>query len=278
MGPGNLPGQPQPQSVCLPTVFPRRLLESFRAHPHWSVVRSLAPQAPHFRIGLPGRCGSASGRMEPLLPGSPEPPPPPAPRRQALATASLVLGVLSILGLGCFAGLPAVLTGHVAYGRARRQPQTHGGRGVAIAGFVLGYVGFLVGLPVLALLLSVAVPRLQEARSRAEAARCRESLIVIAAEARRFAGAHEDRLPATLAELEQVSGRSLDPSCPMARGGPYRPIPFEWAPPKEFVEETGSTAPPVVLVARCPAHGHFVTLQGQVRPGPPGIRRRRSGD
>ncbi|SED83312.1 DUF4190 domain-containing protein [Jiangella alba] len=68
-----------------------------------------------------------------------------------LAVASLVLG---ILWLGWLGSLLAVIFGHVALGKMRRDPSV-GGRGLAIAGLVLGYIGigsflawmlFLIGL------------------------------------------------------------------------------------------------------------------------------------
>jgi len=73
-----------------------------------------------------------------------------APARQAggkkgetsgLAVASLVLGLLALFGLGPVAGIPGAIFGHVALSRITKAYGTVGGKGVAIAGLVLSYIG-----------------------------------------------------------------------------------------------------------------------------------------
>lgn len=69
-------------------------------------------------------------------------PEPPAPRRTSgQAIASLVFGVLSVIG-GGFLLIPpllAVVLGHFAVGACNRDPGLDG-KGLAIAGLVLGWV------------------------------------------------------------------------------------------------------------------------------------------
>ncbi|MDW3846310.1 DUF4190 domain-containing protein [Micromonospora sp. BRA006-A] len=58
-----------------------------------------------------------------------------------MATASLVLGILGVLGGWCLFGLPcvlAVILGHLALRDTR--DGTRSGHGMAVAGLVLGYV------------------------------------------------------------------------------------------------------------------------------------------
>ncbi|WP_422741615.1 DUF4190 domain-containing protein [Micromonospora sp. WMMD754] len=58
-----------------------------------------------------------------------------------MATASLVLGILGVLGGWCLFGLPcllAVVLGHLALRETR--DGTRSGHGMAVAGLVLGYV------------------------------------------------------------------------------------------------------------------------------------------
>jgi len=63
-----------------------------------------------------------------------------APRNHPLAVAAVTLGALAVLpGLG----IGAVVCGHLAL-RTLREPGPYGGRGLALAGLVLGYV--LTGL------------------------------------------------------------------------------------------------------------------------------------
>ncbi len=74
-------------------------------------------------------------------------------RDQTLATISLVLGIISVFLVCCFGGifmgLPAAIVGFIAMKNAEREPGRYGGRGMAIAGMVLGIVTFLASLSML---------------------------------------------------------------------------------------------------------------------------------
>lgn len=73
-----------------------------------------------------------------------------ASRDQTLPTVSLVLGVISCFLVCCaggiWLGLPAAIVGFLAMRNAERDPARYGGRGLAIAGMVLGIVTFLASL------------------------------------------------------------------------------------------------------------------------------------
>ena len=58
-----------------------------------------------------------------------------------MAVVSLVFGCLSII-LGPFGCLPAIVCGHLARRNIRRNPNLYG-RGIALAGLVIGYA-FLI--------------------------------------------------------------------------------------------------------------------------------------
>lgn len=55
-----------------------------------------------------------------------------------LAVASLVLGILWLMWVG---SILALVFGYIAKGQIDRSPHTEGGRGLAVAGIVLGWVG-----------------------------------------------------------------------------------------------------------------------------------------
>jgi Domain of unknown function (DUF4190) len=95
-------------------------------------------------------------------------------RRRGTAIFSLVLGILSLpslifsfcvltlshsrLFLACFGILPqiaAVILGHKAHNRARKLPAQYAGGGMAIAGFILGYISILLSLVMVAFILIV---------------------------------------------------------------------------------------------------------------------------
>ncbi len=66
---------------------------------------------------------------------------------QTLPTVSLVLGILSFVLICCWGGFPlgivAVITGYLGMNNANSDPVKYGGRGMAIAGLILGIVSIL---------------------------------------------------------------------------------------------------------------------------------------
>ncbi len=71
------------------------------------------------------------------------------------AIASLVLGILSIVGLA-FTAVPAIICGHKALDKIRRTNGAFSGRGIATAGLTLGYL-MLIG-SVMFLVVKVILP------------------------------------------------------------------------------------------------------------------------
>lgn len=67
------------------------------------------------------------------------PPPQQRPQTNGMAVASLVLGILWLCSLGSIA---AIILGHAALHQINRSGAA--GRGIAIAGLVLGYVGLAI--------------------------------------------------------------------------------------------------------------------------------------
>jgi hypothetical protein len=90
---------------------------------------------------------SGGVRMLPTAYASPEK------RTSGLAIASLVLGIVWLFWFGSIA---AVVFGHIALGQIRRGRGAIEGRGLAVAGLVLGYIGVatLVGWILFGILLT----------------------------------------------------------------------------------------------------------------------------
>ncbi len=79
--------------------------------------------------------------------GYPQVPPSPGyiqKREQGLAIASLVCGVLSFLCCSVLTGIPAIVLGIMAMMKEKSDPARYGGKGMAIAGIVLGSVSILI--------------------------------------------------------------------------------------------------------------------------------------
>lgn len=82
-------------------------------------------------------------------------------RTSGLAVASLVLGIIWFLGIG---SLLAVVFAFISLRRIGRADGALGGRGLAIAGLVLGFVGFAMTV----LMVFITVPTFLGARARAQ--------------------------------------------------------------------------------------------------------------
>jgi Domain of unknown function (DUF4190) len=74
----------------------------------------------------------------------------PASRDQTLPVIGMVLGVLSMLMICCYGGIwlgiPAAIVGFLGMRNADSDPSRYTGRGLAIAGMVLGIVSFLCAM------------------------------------------------------------------------------------------------------------------------------------
>ena len=88
------------------------------------------------------------------------PPPRPAlvqtvPRTPPVAIWSLILAVLSFTCGWLFTAIPAVICGHIARSKIRKSGGALGGRGIATAGLILGYIALVLGIMGIPLLVSM---------------------------------------------------------------------------------------------------------------------------
>ena len=83
------------------------------------------------------------------------------------ATASLVLGILSILCFGILAGIPAIILGHISRGNIQRSHGRLSGAGMAMAGLIMGYLSIVFSVLVIA---AIMIPNLVRAKISANEA------------------------------------------------------------------------------------------------------------
>ena len=83
--------------------------------------------------------------------------------RNGLAVASLVLGIISIptLGLLVVGAITAIVLGSIALNRIKKEPATHSGKGMAIAGIITSAVSLLL-TAMFCLFAAIAVPKVYE--------------------------------------------------------------------------------------------------------------------
>ncbi len=101
-------------------------------------------------VGAPMAGGDA------IVPGQPIPMGPPP--SSGMAIASMVLGIVSLVsctcyGIGLLFAIPAVICGHMAMKQIKESAVPIGGRGMAQAGLIMGYIG--IGLAVLGIIFLI---------------------------------------------------------------------------------------------------------------------------
>lgn len=94
--------------------------------------------------------------------------PPVAPPADGLAIASMVCGIIAVITcyFGAILGTIAVVLGHVSISKIKKSGNTVGGKGMAIAGLVCGYVGIAMTL-VFAIFLFTAGAEMKSAMEQA---------------------------------------------------------------------------------------------------------------
>jgi len=212
-----------------------------------------------------------------------------------LAVTSLVLGIISLLCLGILAGIPAIILGHIAHNRTRRQPDQFGGAGLAIAGFACGYVSVLVTVILVALFLPL-LTGLHVAKDRALYINCSNNLKQVGLAFRTWEIDHDDRFPFNVPSQQggtlEFCARGADGSDANAWRH-FQVLSNELSTPKILVcpadssKQTASdfinfgpgnvsylvrsgtnidSTHPNEWLARCPIHNHELLCDGAVMP------------
>ncbi len=85
------------------------------------------------------------------------------PQTDGKATASLILGILSLTCFWIFTGIPAVILGHISRTNIRKSMGRLKGDGMALAGLIMGYIS-VATLPFVLIVVAIAIPNLLKAR------------------------------------------------------------------------------------------------------------------
>ncbi|HEX3800934.1 MAG TPA: DUF4190 domain-containing protein [Verrucomicrobiae bacterium] len=210
---------------------------------------------------------------------------PPLPRNR-FATVSEVLGLLlafSILAFICTwntlqswnfyglliifgtpVGLVAIICGHIARSRSKKQPNKYRQSEAAMVGLATGYIGTF--LTAFSLFQAIFHP----VRNAAPDLNCQSNLKQLALAARIFAGDHNDVLPTNFLQMTNEMVNPLILHCPSDTNHP-RPvntvpatwntanISYELLTPGEHEDDTTNRA-----IIRCPIHGFEVWGDGSV--------------
>ncbi len=208
------------------------------------------------------------------------PPPMPAPsalkKSSGLGTASLVLGILSVLTC-LLTGIPAIITGHIARHRVKKHPEFYGGQGRALAGLILGYLSIpmtviwlAVVAGVVAPALAVALPELARNRSRSQTGTCQNNLKQISLAARIWSNEHNEIFPPDFRTMSNElavtrvlicpGDKSKTPAADFVRLNPAQHVSYEFLKPGAKEADVATE-----VMFRCPIHGHLALGDGSVQ-------------
>lgn len=130
--------------------------------PTWIPLRSIqGVVVPEGIFPSPGAAVSLPGPMPPVVPPTSQVVP--TAGTDPLAICSLVFGILGMICCGSLIlSIAAAVCGHISLSNTKKNPSLEG-RGLAIAGVVLGYVGLAIGVIWLIFYLGMSlVPALSE--------------------------------------------------------------------------------------------------------------------
>jgi hypothetical protein len=223
--------------------------------PEW---KSLG-ECPEFREAL------SRGASPPALPPRPlSVSPMPAGEQKSLAIVSLVLGLLSLCG-GLLTGIPAAITGAIAYSRARRDPARYGGSGMALAGLILGCCSLFFT----AILAGMLLPALAKAKYRAQTINCVSNLKQVGLAALMYANDNKGVLPRDFASMSNELSSPTVLICPSDSSRQHAVNWTQFSPANVSYEflTPGAKADDVVRqqVFRCPIHNNVGYGDGSVQ-------------
>ncbi|MCX6925245.1 MAG: DUF4190 domain-containing protein, partial [Verrucomicrobia bacterium] len=118
-----------------------------------------------------------------------------------LAITSLVLGIVSVICLGILAGIPAIITGQIARGRARKFPDLYGSAGLGLAGLILGYVSIVETVVILFAMLLPMVTVVSSAKSKTQEIVCVNNLRQVGLAVQMYAQDNKDEYPKTVTQM-----------------------------------------------------------------------------
>lgn len=153
-------------------------------------------------------CNNCGASLQTSAPNVPYPVVPPGGPTETIptdskATLSLILGILSVTAFSFFAGIPAIILGHMSRSNIRKSMGRLKGEGMALAGLIMGYIS-LLAIPVILIIAAIAIPNLLRARQQANETYAISSMRTIVVANTTYQAQKGPGFAASLQELEDA--------------------------------------------------------------------------
>lgn len=135
-------------------------------------------------------------------------------KTSGLAIASLVTSLLGI-------PLAAVICGHMAKSQIRKSDGELTGAGMALAGLIIGYLGFVSSIGIL---MAIVIPAASMSRSAAQQMACKNNLTIITTAKANWVQTKGIPMGAPCDHTAVNSGMGSIPSCPAKGSYQYNPV------------------------------------------------------
>lgn len=126
-----------------------------------------------------------------------------------LSIASLVCGILTFATC-IITGIPAIICGHLALSKIKNSSGAIGGKGMAIAGLVMGYMSLVFGVFYFVVLAALAVPTFAKVQEKSLVVKSINNARQIVIACKLYASDHNGNYPGDLNELVKTGGISDD--------------------------------------------------------------------
>lgn len=229
-------------------------------------------QLPEFQTAL-AQAAPTPPPPRPPMPTAAAPAANPGPQSSGMALASLICGIAAFILLPILAAVPAIILGHIALSRIRRDPFGFGGRGQAVAGLVLGYVNLAL-IPFIAILAGLTLPALAKAKGNAQRISCVNNLKQVALAARIYSNDHQETFPPSFGAM---SNELVTPKILICPGDSSHQPAFDWSNFSETENVSYEYLSPGAkegaglaqqTVFRCPVHNNVALGDGSVLQRP----------
>jgi type II secretory pathway pseudopilin PulG len=153
-------------------------------------------------------CNNCGASLQTSAPNVPYPVVPPGGPTETVptdskATLSLIFGILSVTVFSFFAGIPAIILGHMSRSNIRKSMGRLKGEGMALAGLIMGYIS-LLAIPLILIIAAIAIPNLLRARQQANETSAISSMRTITVANATYQTEKGQGFAASLKELEDA--------------------------------------------------------------------------